>query len=314
MISREDIDAAAARIGDHVRCTPIMPLEVGALGLAGRLTLKLELFQHTGSFKPRGAFNRLLLAQVPAAGVITASGGNHGQALAHVARVLGLHAEIFVPAGSPPLKAERIRAQGADVTVTGQYYDDAMEACLERAAETGALLVHPYDHPHTVAGAATLGKELAEQAGELDTVLVAAGGGGLAAGVAVWYRGDTRVITVEPQECPSWALARAAGTPVDVPVGGIAADSLGARRVGDVPFEVANAYVSECVLVPDDAILQAQWLLWDRLRILGEPGGVASLAALISGAYEPERDERVGVVICGGNTAQIPGAVKSPAD
>ena len=308
MITREEVEAAAARIEGYVRRTPVMRLEPGALGLGADLTLKLELFQHTGSFKPRGAFNRLLLAEIPEAGVITASGGNHGQALAHVARVLGIRAEIFVPSSSPPLKAERIRAQGADVTVTGEYYDDAMEACLQRSAATGALLIHPYDHPHTVAGAATLGMELMGQAPDLDTVLVAAGGGGLAAGVAVWYQGDRRVVIVEPESCASWASARAAGTPVEVEVGGIAADSLGARRIGEVPFEAGNRFVADSVLVPDEAILKAQWLLWDGLRILAEPGGAASLAALVSGAYEPEDGERVGVIVCGGNTGELPAA------
>ena len=308
MITREEVEAAAARIEGYIRRTPVMRLETGALGLGADLTLKLELFQHTGSFKPRGAFNRLLLAEIPEAGVITASGGNHGQALAHVARVLGVRAEIFVPASSPPLKAERIRAQGAEVTVTGEYYDDAMEACLQRSTATGALLVHPYDHPHTVAGAATVGMELMDQAPDLDTILVAAGGGGLAAGVAVWYRGDHRVVVVEPERCPSWASARAAGTPVEVAVGGIAADSLGARRIGEVPFEVGDPFVADSVLVSDEAILEARWLLWDGLRILAEPGGAASLAALVSGAYVPGDDERVGVIVCGGNTGELPTA------
>jgi threonine dehydratase len=308
MITREEVEVAAGRIEGYVRRTPVMSLEAGALGLDADLTLKLELFQHTGSFKPRGTFNRLLLAEIPEAGVITASGGNHGQALAHASRELGIRAEIFVPAGSPPLKAERIRAQGAEVTVTGEYYDDAMEACLQRSAETGALLIHPYDHPHTVAGAATLGRELEGQEPDLDTVLVAAGGGGLASGVAVWYQGDLRVVIVEPESCPSWASARKAGAPVEVAVGGIAADSLGARRIGEVPFEVGDRFVSDCVLVPDVAILQAQWLLWDGLRILAEPGGAASLAALVAGAYVPQRDERVGVIVCGGNTAELPSA------
>jgi threonine dehydratase len=281
MITRDEVEAAAARIEGHVRRTPVMRLEPGALGLGADLTLKLELFQHTGSFKPRGTFNRLLLAEIPEAGVITASGGNHGQALAHAARVLGIRAEIFVPAGSPPLKAERIRAHGAEVV---------------------------YDHPHTVAGAATLGMELMGQAPDLDTVLVAAGGGGLAAGVAVWYQGDNRVVIVEPESCASWASARAAGTPVEVEVGGIAADSLGARRIGEVPFEAGNRFVADSVLVPDEAILKAQWLLWDGLRILAEPGGAASLAALVSGAYVPEDGERVGVIVCGGNTGELPAA------
>jgi threonine dehydratase len=308
VVSRQDIETAASRIEAYVRRTPTMRLEPGSLGLAGELTLKLELFQHTGSFKPRGAFNRLLLADVPQAGVITASGGNHGLALAHVARVLGLHAEVFVPARSPTVKAERIRAQGAEVVVTGEYYDDAMDACSKRAAETGALLVHAYDHLHTVIGAATLGRELMEQAPDLDTILVAAGGGGLAAGVAAWYRNEVRVIVVEPERCPSWASARTAGSPVEIDVGGIAADSLGARRIGKVPFELADRFVASCTLVPDAAILRAQWLLWDGLRILAEPGGAASLAALVAGVYEPKKNERVGVIVCGGNTAKLPAA------
>jgi threonine dehydratase len=308
MITREEVEAAAGRIASYVRKTPIMDLEADALGLGADLTLKLELFQHTGSFKPRGTFNRLLLAEIPDAGVITASGGNHGQALAYAARMLGIRAEIFVPAGSPRVKAERVRAQGAEVVVTGEFYDDAMEACLQRSAETGALLIHPYDHPHTVAGAATLGRELMNQASHLDTILVAAGGGGLSAGVAVWYQGERRVVIVEPENCPSWASARAAGSPVHVEVGGIAADSLGARRIGDVPFEAGNQFVDDCMLVPDEAILEAQWLLWDGLRILAEPGGAASLAALVARAYVPEDGERIGVIVCGGNTAEMPSA------
>jgi len=306
VVSPADIDAAAALIRDHVRHTPVMPLEEGFGELQGELFLKLELFQHTGSFKPRGAFHRILRAEVPDVGVITASGGNHGQAVAYACRALGLHAEIFVPAGSPPLKAERIRRFGAQVTVTGEFYDDAMEACLRRAEETGALLVHPYDHPQVVAGQGTVGRELEEQLPQLDTVLVAAGGGGLAAGVAAWYAGRRRVIVVEPERCPALARALEAGEPVEVPVGGVAADSLGARRIGAVPFAVARDLVDAAVLVSDDAILEAQWRLWDSLRILAEPGGVAALAALLSGAYVPQPGERVAAIVCGGNTASLP--------
>lgn len=306
MVTPSDIETAAARVGDHVRRTPVMRLESGAFGAAGNVSLKLELFQHTGSFKPRGAFHRILCAEVPEAGVITASGGNHGQAVAYAARILGLPAEIFVPQGSPPLKAERIRRQGAKVTVTGQYYDDAMEACLRRAEESGALLVHPYDDEQVVAGQGTLGRELEDQLPDLDTILVAVGGGGLVAGVAAWYGDRRRVISVEPEACPALAAAREADEPVEVPVGGIAADSLGARRIGKVPFTVARRYVAASVLVPDAAILRAQWLLWDSLRILAEPGGAAALAALLCGAYASAADERVGVVICGGNTACVP--------
>ncbi len=306
MVSHDDIVAAAASVDGYIRRTPVAWLESAALGVDVDVALKLELMQHTGSFKPRGAFHRILSADVPEAGVITASGGNHGQAVAYVAQVLGLQAEIFVPAGSPPLKAERIRRFGAAVTVIGDYYDDAMEACLQRAAETGALLVHPYDHRHVVAGQGTVGLEMEEQLPHLDTILVAVGGGGLAAGVAAWYAGNRKVISVEPEECPAMASAMEAGRPVQVAVGGIAADSLGARRIGDLPFAVARQHLAACVLVSDDAILEAQWRLWDSLRTLAEPGGVAALAALLSGAYEPQSGERVGVIICGGNTASIP--------
>ncbi|MGD8330734.1 MAG: threonine/serine dehydratase [Acidobacteriota bacterium] len=306
MVSPADIDAAAELIRAHVRRTPVMNLEPGYAELSAELFLKLELFQHTGSFKPRGAFHRILRSEVPEAGVITASGGNHGQAVAYVCRTLGLRAEIFVPAGSPPLKAERIRRFGAQVTVTGEFYDDAMEACLKRAEETGALLVHPYDHPQVVAGQGTVGRELEEQLPQLDTVLVAAGGGGLAAGVAAWYAGRRRVIAVEPEGCPALARALEAGEPVEVPVGGVAADSLGARRIGAVPFAVARELIDAAVLVSDEAILEAQWRLWDSLRILAEPGGVAALAALLSGAYVPQAGERVGAIVCGGNTASLP--------
>lgn len=306
MVDAADIEAAASIIAGRVRRTPVMALEPAAFGVPGEIHLKLELFQHTGSFKPRGAFHRILRADVPEAGVITASGGNHGQAVAFASRALGLRAEIFVPAGSPPLKAARIRRFGADVTVTGEYYDDAMEACLRRAEETGALLVHPYDDRDVVAGQGTVGRELDQQLAALDTILVAVGGGGLAAGVAAWYRGARRVITVEPEECPALASAMQAGEPVTVSVGGVAADSLGARRIGEVPFAVCRETVADCVLVSDDAIVQAQRRLWDELRILAEPGGVASLAALLSARYVAREGERVGVIICGGNTASIP--------
>jgi threonine dehydratase len=306
VVTPADIEGAAARIADHVRRTPSMRLEADALGLPGRISLKLELFQHTGSFKPRGAFHRILRADVPDAGVITASGGNHGQAVAYAARRLGIRAEIFVPEGSPPLKAERIRRQGAEVRVTGRFYDDAMEACLERAALSGALLVHPYDHEDVVAGQGTVGLEIEEQLPEADTILVAVGGGGLAAGVAAWYASRRRVISVEPEGCPALASALEAGEPVEVPVGGVASDSLGARRIGSVPFDVARHHIAASVLVPDAAIMEARWRLWDSVRVLAEPGGAASLAALLCGAYQPQADEHVCAVICGGNTATTP--------
>ena len=310
MIDQDDIRAAAARIDGYVRVTPVMALEQGAFGFEAPITLKLELQQVTGSFKPRGAFNRVLSAAesaaVPEAGLITASGGNHGQAVAYVGRRLGHAAEIFVPESSPPLKAERMRRHGATVNVAGEFYDDSYALMLERAEETGALLVHAYDQPETVMGQGTLGMELAGQVPDLDTVLVAVGGGGVIAGVAAWYRGETKVVSVEPEEIPTLAAALRAGEPVDVDVGGYAADSLGARRVGDIPFEVAREFVQDSVLVTDDAIRDAQSALWDSLRILAEPGGAAAMAAIISGAYRPSPGERVGVLVCGGNTTRMP--------
>lgn len=306
VVSRQDIETAASRIEGRVRRTPVIQLEESAFGLDVEISLKLELFQHTGSFKPRGAFNRILSAEVPPAGVITASGGNHGQAVAYVSKVLGIDAEIFVPEGSPPLKAERIRRYGAALTVTGQYYDDAMDACRERAMETGALLVHPYNHPDVVAGQGLVGREIEAQLPDVDTVLVAVGGGGLAAGVAAWYRSECKVVTVESEGCTSLASALGAGEPVEVSVGGIASDALGARKVGEIPFRIAREHVAEAVLVSDEAIVEARQRLWESLRIVAEPGGVASLAALLSSAYVPAEGERVCVIICGGNTASLP--------
>jgi threonine dehydratase len=308
LISRRDIEAAADRIAGHVRVTPVMALEKGAFGIEAPVTLKLELQQHTGSFKPRGAFNRVLSSpKVPEAGLITASGGNHGQAVAFVGRQLGHRAEIFVPESSPPLKAERMRRHGAIVNVAGTFYDDSYELMLERARETGALLVHAYDQPETVTGQGTLGRELAAQVPDLDTVLVAVGGGGVIAGVSAWYRGDTKVVSVEPEGMPTLAAALEAGEPVQVEVSGYAADSLGAKQVGGIAFEIAKDFVQESVLVADDAIREAQWALWDSLRIMTEPGGAAALAALLSHAYSPDAGERVGVIVCGGNTTQMPG-------
>ena len=306
VVSRKDIEAAASRINSRVRRTPVIQLEEAAFGIDAEIFLKLELFQHTGSFKPRGAFNRILSADVPRAGVITASGGNHGQAVAYASKVLGIDAEIFVPEGSPSLKAERIRRHGAALTVTGQYYDDAMDACRARAMETGALLVHPYDHPDVVAGQGSVGREMEDQLPDVDAILVAVGGGGLAAGVAAWYQSERKVVTVEPESCTTLASALAAGQPVDVSVGGIASDALGARKIGEIPFSIARKHVAEAVLVSDEAILEARQRLWESLRIVAEPGGVASLAALLSAAYVPDMGERVGVVICGGNTASLP--------
>lgn len=300
-ISRSDVEEAAARIVDHVRETPVAVLEEGAFYLDARLTLKLELLQHSGSFKARGAFNRILSSSVPSAGVVAASGGNHGAAVAYAARSLGYRAEVFVPEVSSPFKVDLIRRYGAEATVGGAFYADAYAASTERAAETGALVVHAYDQPEVVAGQGTLGRELHRQAPDLDTVLVAVGGGGLIGGTAAYYRGEARVVGVEPELAPTLHAALQRGEPVDVETGGIAADSLGARRAGGLAFSVARRYVHGVVLVEDAAIREAQRALWRSLRLVAEPGGAIALAALLSGRYRPEPGERIGVLICGGN-------------
>ncbi|MGE0093161.1 MAG: threonine/serine dehydratase [Alphaproteobacteria bacterium] len=301
MVSPDDIERAAARIAPHVRETPVMALERGAFGIAAPVTLKLELLQHTGSFKPRGAFNRILSSQVPAAGVIAASGGNHGLATAFAARGLGHRAEIFVPEISSPVKIARLRDYGAIVNVGGVSYAEAFAASEKRVKETGALVVHAYDQPEVLTGQGTVGREFERQAPGLDTILVAVGGGGLIGGVAAWYQGRTKIIGVEPEAAPTLARALEAGAPVDVAVGGVAADSLGAKRVGSLMFAHARKHIERVVLVADDAIRAAQHALWESLRVAAEPGGAAAMAALLSGAYKPEAGERVGVLVCGGN-------------
>jgi threonine dehydratase len=300
-VTPDDVEAAARRVGDHVRRTPVLALENGAFGRPAGVVLKLELLQHAGSFKPRGAFNRVLASQVPGAGLVAASGGNHGVAVAHVAHALGHHAEIFVPATSPTAKVDRIRALGAEVRVGGEIYDDAQSAATARAGETGALLVHPYDHPLVVAGQGTMARELDDQVPGFDTVLVAVGGGGLIAGVCAWFGDRVKIVSVEPASIPAMFEARRAGRPVEVSVSGLAADSLGAKAIGAVPFAVAAPFVDDAVLVSDDAIRAAQRELWLSVRLMAEPGGAAALAAVLSGAYRPAPAERVVVVMCGSN-------------
>lgn len=290
------------RIAPHLRVTPAITMEPRAFGSPARLVLKLELMQHTGSFKPRGAFNRLLSSRVPDSGVIAASGGNHGAAVAYAARQLGHVAEIFVPESTPDLKVERLRRYGARVVLAGASYAEAYTASLQRARESGALEVHAYDQAEVLAGQGTLARELEGQIESLDTVLVGVGGGGLIGGVAAWFAGRVKVVAVEPERCPTLHSAMRAGAPVDVEVGGVAADSLGARRVGDLMFAIAQQFVSAVVLVSDDEIRQSQRALWESLRVLAESGGAAALAALRSGRYQPAADERVAVIVCGGNT------------
>jgi threonine dehydratase len=302
MITKHDVEAAADLVDDRVRTTPILRLERGFLGIEGEIFLKLESLQHTGSFKPRGIFNRILSAEVPAAGIIAASGGNAGLAVAYAARELGVDAEIFVPETSPRVKIERLARYGADVQVTGLFYADAFEASRRRAAETGALVVHAYDQPEVAAGQGTLAMELEQQIDGLDTVLVAVGGGGLVAGIATWLENVARVVAVEPENCPTLTMALKNGRPVEVEVGGLAADSLGARRISGLTYQIATRTGMESLLVPDDAICKARQALWDELRVVAEPGGATALAALTSEAYRPALDERVAVIICGANS------------
>ena len=302
LVSAAAIAAAATRIAPHVRRTPILRLAGRELGLANPVTLKLELLQHTGSFKPRGAFNRALRAEIPAAGLIAASGGNHGAAVAYAAHSLGVSAEIFVPTITAQAKVDRIASYGARVIQGGATYQDALDACRIRQAETGALDIHAYDHPHVLEGQGTVGVELEQDAPDLTHILVATGGGGLIGGIAAWYSGRAKIISVEPEGCPTLHAALKAGLPTPAPVGGIAADSLGARQVGALMFPIAQAYVAETILVPDAAIEAAQKFLWNHLRLIAEPGGATALAALLTGALDLPSDARVGVILCGANT------------
>jgi threonine dehydratase len=302
MVTRSDIDAAAARLAGLVRRTPVIEVDGASLSLNYSVRLKLESLQHTGSFKARGAFNRLLNTTVPNSGVIAASGGNHGAAVAYAARSLAVNAEIFVPARTPETKVNRIRSYDARVILGGAAYADALAASRVRQAETGALEVHAYDHADVLAGQGTVGREFHHDAPELTHVLVATGGGGLIGGIAAWYAGSAAVVSVEPENCPTLATALRAGHPVDCAVSGLAADSLGARQVGGVMFPIAQAFVSQAVLVTDEAIAAAQRLLWEKLRLIAEPGGATALAALLSGRFVPPQGAQVGVVVCGGNT------------
>ncbi|MBP0465748.1 threonine/serine dehydratase [Roseomonas sp. PWR1] len=301
MPTQDDIRAAAERIAPHIRRTPVFRLEPADTGLAVPVTLKLEQLQVTGSFKPRGAFNRILSSRVPEAGVIAASGGNHGLAVAHAAQKLKLNAEIYVPGPTPEAKKKRIMDTGAWVYVGGMVYEHARLAAEERAAETGALMVHAYDQEEVLAGQGTIGMELEEQAPDLSHLLVAIGGGGLYAGIASWYRDRINMVLVEPEACPTMFVAAMTGAPTDAPTGGIAADSLGARRIGEIAFATMQEWGGNSVVLADELILKAQRWLWDRLRIVAEPGGATALAALLSGAWKPPSDAHVGVVVCGAN-------------
>ena len=305
-ITRERITATERLIRPYIRRTPVFEVEATDFGLDSiHLVFKLEFLQHTGSFKPRGAFTNLLLRESPPAGVVAASGGNHGVAVAYAAMKLSKRATIFVPTVASKAKMERIRDYGAELVVTGDRYSDALAASEKWTAESGAMPVHAYDQEETLLGQATVGFEFEAQDPQLDTLLVAVGGGGLIGGIAAWYGGRVQLIGVEPEAAPTLTRALEAGWPVDAEAGGIAADSLAPRRVGELMFPIAQKYVSRVALVPDEAIEQAQKALWSVLRIASEPGGAAAFAALLSLRYVPKRGERLGVLLCGGNTTAV---------
>jgi threonine dehydratase len=303
---REEIARTYAVIRPYIRRTPVVNVDAADFGLDPMpLVLKLEFMQHTGSFKTRGAFSNLLTRAVPAAGVVAASGGNHGVAVAYAAMKTGKAARIFVPTVSSPAKMERIRSYGAGLVVTGERYNDALLASVEWTAQSGAMPVHAYDQMETLWGAGSAGLEFEEQAPEIDTLLVACGGGGLIGGIAGWYRGRVRLVAVEPEKAPTLYRALEAGRPVDAEAGGVAADSLAPKRVGELMFPLAQRWVERVALVSDEAIMAAQRALWSTLRVVTEPGGAAAFAALLSGAYRPALGERVGVLVCGANTTAV---------
>jgi len=305
-VTAEAIASVEPIIRPYVRRTPVIAVDRLDFGLPpGPLVLKLEHLQHTGSFKARGAFANLLLRTVPGAGVVAASGGNHGAAVAYAARAVGVPARIFVPTVSSPAKIARIRGYGADLVVGGATYTDALEASQAWAASSGALQVHAYDQIETILGAGSLALELQQQVPGATTVLAGVGGGGLLSGIAAGYAGRASVIGVEPAGAPTLTRALQAGCPVDAETGSVAIDSLAPRRVGEQTFAVISALVHQVLLVSDDAIRRAQDLLWETLRLVGEPGGCAALAAVLSGEYSPGPDEIITVVISGANTTAV---------
>lgn len=304
-MNRGEIEAAARRIEarEFIRRTPLWKLPGAAFGVeCGEVWLKLEQFQVGGSFKARGMLNRLLANTIPDSGVIVASGGNAGIATAAAAEALGVKCEVFVPTVSSPMKQAKLRELGAQVVVTGAVYAEALEACLARQRQTGALLTHAYDQPEVVAGAGTLAREIEEQAAAApDSVLVSVGGGGLIAGIAAWFEQRARIVALEPELAPTLHAARQAGEPVDVAVSGVAADSLGAKRIGAIAWEITQRQVRDSLLLPDAAIRDAQLWLWKQMKIAVEPAAALGLAALQTGAYRPGPSEKVCLVICGAN-------------
>jgi len=306
MISRDSIVRTYKVIRPHVRRTPVIETDAADFELGSFQTVfKLEMLQRAGSFKTRGAFANLLLREVPAAGVVAASGGNHGVAVAYAAQRLGVRARIFVPTVASPAKIARIRDSGAELTVSGERYADALAESEQWAASSGALPIHAFDQIETLLGQGTLGLELEEQVSRIDTLLVAVGGGGLLGGLAAWYEGRVRLIAVEPEAAPTLTRALAAGHPVEAEAGGIAADSLAPRKVGELMFPLAQRYARQVLLVSDEAICAAQRRLWDTLRIVTEPGAAAPFAALLAGLYRPGEGERVGIVLSGANTTAV---------
>jgi len=306
IVNRERIAETERKIRPYIRRTPVMEVDGADFGLGAiKITFKLELMQRAGAFKLRGAFANLLLREVPTAGVVAASGGNHGVAVAYAAKSLGKRARIFVPKVTSPSKIERIRSSGAELVVTGELYADALAASEAWIAESGGMRVHAFDAVETLLGAGSVGLEFQEQAPQLDALLVAVGGGGLIGGIASWYGGAVKIVGVEPETAPTLERALAEGKPVDAPAGGIAADSLAPKRVGELMFPIAQKHVSRMVLVTDDSIVRAQEALWSTLRVVAEPGGAAAFAALLSGRYKAAPGERVGVVISGGNTTVV---------
>lgn len=306
-IDRAGIERTYEVIRPHLRCTPVVEIPAGDFGLGDfTLVFKLELMQHSGSFKARGATANLLLRKPGRDGVTAASGGNHGTAVAFAAQRNGAKATIFVPTICSPAKIARIRSYDAELVITGERYADALVACEAFAADHDVLSIHAFDQPETLLGAGSVGLEFERQAPELDSVVIAVGGGGLIGGVAAWFAGTkTRVIGVEPELSPTLTEALKAGHPVDAPAGGIAADSLAPKRVGERMFPIAQQHIAEVLLVSDEEIVSAQRTLWERLRIVAEPGGAAAFAAILARRYRPRAGDRVGVLVCGANTEAV---------
>ncbi len=300
-VTRRAISQAAQKIAPFIRRTPV--IEVRVEGVSSPVTLKLELLQHSGSFKARGAFNTLVGAEIGGGGVATASGGNHGAAVAYVCRELGCKARIFVPENAPSAKVARIASYGAEIVKKGANYNEALGLCEAYMAESGAAGVHAYDAVPTLEGQGSVAAEFEEQAPDLDTVLVAVGGGGLIGGIAAWYLSQVKVVGVEPVTCNTLQAAMAAKERVTIKPSGVAVDSLGASMVGKLMFEIAKDHIDRVALVSDDEIRNAQRKLWRELQLVTEPGGATAFAALLSGAYKPQKDERVGIIVCGANTS-----------